>query len=474
MLPQFDKDLHKVVNESVSLLPDKPDNELYKSFLTVANDSSGFLKLLFSKSQQKNNSIAALAGSYVLIEAITMWKMASFKNFSLSDYHNLFWTLSFQEFLRVNGQNQISFDTFKQILVISSKNYQKVKLPSPGGQPDLKETIIDIIESFVESIDCRYKETSISGLAKKLLSYCEFVNDYLESCWNNDEFKLLIDPNEDLYAFITQNYPLPISYQNIVMEKLESPKKENNIDAKKISLETIQLMLTAASTTYFPDTKISFHFSDLLTLPYQTNRYQPKREDILSYKRDCAFLYMALTDCLDINGYQPQIRELVRKIGEFRNTPEKLKENQKAAEYVFSLVTEILICYLPLYMKTAKGMKIAEQFKQLMFKNNPDFTSPQSFLKEFLNLSNPHEAKSVIFTETVATSLLTKTDHQLNDKMLKEKVKSFSFTIYAFSQSISCSLQNLWLTVQDLKEEELGKVSDIEERIAELLNIQNG
>lgn len=131
MLPQFDKDLHKVVNESVSLLPDKPDNELYKSFLTVANDSSGFLKLLFSKSQQKNNSIAALAGSYVLIEAITMWKMASFKNFSLSDYHNLFWTLSFQEFLRVNGQNQISFDTFKQILVISSKNYQKVKLPSP-------------------------------------------------------------------------------------------------------------------------------------------------------------------------------------------------------------------------------------------------------------------------------------------------------------------------------------------------------
>lgn len=170
MLPQFDKDLHKVVNESVSLLPDKPDNELYKSFLTVANDSSGFLKLLFSKSQQKNNSIAALAGSYVLIEAITMWKMASFKNFSLSDYHNLFWTLSFQEFLRVNGQNQISFDTFKQILVISSKNYQKVKLPSPGGQPDLKETIIDIIESFVESIDCRYKETSISGLAKKLLS----------------------------------------------------------------------------------------------------------------------------------------------------------------------------------------------------------------------------------------------------------------------------------------------------------------
>ena len=54
MLPQFDKDLHKVVNESVSLLPDKPDNELYKSFLTVANDSSGFLKLLFSKSQQKN------------------------------------------------------------------------------------------------------------------------------------------------------------------------------------------------------------------------------------------------------------------------------------------------------------------------------------------------------------------------------------------------------------------------------------
>lgn len=58
--------------------------------------------------------------------------------------------------------------------------------------------------------------------------------------------------------------------------------------------------------------------------------------------------------------------------------------------------------------------------------------------------------------------------------MLKEKVKSFSFTIYAFSQSISCSLQNLWLTVQDLTEEELGKVSDIEERIAELLNIQNG
>ena len=204
------------------------------------------------------------------------------------------------------------------------------------------------------------------------------------------------------------------------------------------------------------------------------DQYEPKREDILSYKRDCAFLYMALTKGLDIDGYQPQIRGLARKIGEFRNTPEKLEENQKAAEYVFSLVTEILICYLPLYMKTAKGMKIAEQFKQLMFKNNPDFTSPQSFLKEFLNLSNPHEPKSVIFTETVATSLLTKTDHQLNDKMLKEKVESFSFTIYAFSQSISCSLQNLWLTVQDLKEEELGKVSDIEERIAELLNIQNG
>lgn len=320
-------------------------------------------------------------------------------------------------------------------------------------------------------IDCKYKGTSISGLAKKLLSYCEFVNDYLESCWNNDKFKLLIDPNEDLYAFITQNYPLPISYQNIVMEKLESPKKENHTDAKKISLETIQLMLTAASTTYFPDTKISCHFSNLLTLPYQTNRYEPKREDILSYKRDCAFLYMALTDCLDINGYQPQIRGLARKIGEFRNTPEKLEENQKAAENVFSLVTEILICYLPLYMKTAKGMKIAEQFKQLMFKNNPDFTSPQSFLKEFLNLSNPHEPKSVIFTETVATSLLTKTDHKLNDKMLKEKVENFSFTIYAFSQSISCSLQNLWLTAQDLTEKELGNTPEIEERLTKLLDL---
>ena len=74
----------------------------------------------------------------------------------------------------------------------------------------------------------------------------------------------------------------------------------------------------------------------------------------------------------------------------------------------------------------------------------------------------------------MATGLITGTDHQLSDTMLKEKVEGFSFTIYAFSQSISCSLQNLWLTVQDLKEEELGKVSDIEERIAELLNIQNG
>lgn len=251
-------------------------------------------------------------------------------------------------------------------------------------------------------------------------------------------------------------------------------KKKKNIESKKISLETVQLMLVAASTSYYPNTKISSHFSRLLDLPHQMDQYEPKREDILSYKRDCAFLYMALTKGLDIDGYQPQIGVLAKQIGEFRNTPEQLEENQKTAESIFAMVTELLICYFPLYMKTAKGLKIAEQFKQLMFKTNPDFTAPQSFIKEFLNFHNPNKPKSVLFSDTVATGLITGTDHQLSDTMLKEKVEGFSFTIYAFSQSISCSLQNLWLTVQDLKEEELGKVSDIEERIAELLNIQNG
>ena len=84
MLPQFDKDLHKVINEAISLLPVNSDREPYESFLNVANDSSGFMKLLFSKSAKKDNSIAALAGSYVLIETITAWKMASFKNLAMS------------------------------------------------------------------------------------------------------------------------------------------------------------------------------------------------------------------------------------------------------------------------------------------------------------------------------------------------------------------------------------------------------
>lgn len=474
MLPQFDKDLHKVINEAISLLPVNSDREPYESFLNVANDSSGFMKLLFSKSAKKDNSIAALAGSYVLIETITAWKMASFKNFSLSDFHNLFWALSFQEFLRLHGQNHESLETFVQIIALSSRNYQKVKLPTPGSQLDLNGTIVDIIQSFVESIGFKYKETSVTGFAKKLPIYWKFVDDYLESCWNKDEFKPLIEPDEEVYSTITKIYPVPISYQNVVMEKFESPKEEKNIESKKISLETVQLMLVAASTSYYPNTKISSHFSKLLDLPHQMDQYEPKREDILSYKRDCAFLYMALTKGLDIDGYQPQIGVLAKQIGEFRNTPEQLEENQKTAESIFAMVTELLICYFPLYMKTAKGLKIAEQFKQLMFKTNPDFTAPQSFIKEFLNFHNPNKPKSVLFSDTVATGLITGTDHQLSDTMLKEKVEGFSFTIYAFSQSISCSLQNLWLTVQDLKEEELGKVSDIEERIAELLNIQNG
>ena len=473
MLPQFDKDLLKVINTAVSLLPVKPDNEPYELFLSVANDTSGFVKLLFSKSKRKDNSIAALAGSYVLIETIAMWKMASFKNFNLSDFHTLFWSLGFQKFLRLYGHNQVSFDTFTKILVLSSRNYQKVKLPTPGYQLDLNRTIVHIIQSFVESIGCRYKETSVTGFAKKLSLYWEYVDDYLESSWNKNEFKQLTEPNEDTYTFITQNYPLPISYQNVVMEKLDRPKQEKNTESKKISLETVQLMLVAASTSYYPDTKISSHFSNLLTLPHQADRYEPKREDILSYKRDCAFLYMALTDGLDINGYQPQIRELAEQIGEFRNTPEQLEENQRTAESIFSMVTELLICYLPLYMKTAKGIKIAEQFKQLMFKTNPNFTSPQSFIKDFLNLSNPNRPKSIIFTNTVATGLLPETDHQLSDKMLKEKIESFSFTIYAFSQSISCSLQNLWLTTQNLKEKELGGTLEIEKSLTELLDVYN-
>ena len=471
MLPSFDKDLLKVINTAVSLLPVKPDNEPYESFLNVANDSSGFVKLLFSKSERKNNSIAALAGSYVLIETITMWKMASFKNFSLSDFHNLFWTLSFQEFLRLHGQNQVSFDVFSQILVLSSRNYQKVKLPTPGYQLDLNETFANLILSFVESIGCRYKETSVTELARKLPIYWKFVDDYLESCWNKNEFKYLNEPNEDLYTFITQNYPLPISYQNVVMEKLNRPQEEKNTEAKRISLETVQLLLVAASKSYYPDTKISRHFSNLLNLSHQTDLYEPKREDILSYKRDCAFLYLALTDGLNINGYQPQIRGLAEQIGKFRNTPEQLEENQRTAESVFSMVTELLICYLPLYMKTAQGMKIAEQFKQLMFKTNPDFTSPQSFIKDFLNLSNINKPKAEIFTNTVATGILPETNQQLSDKKLKEKIESFSITIYAFSQSISCSLQNLWLTTQDLDEKELENTSEIEKRLAELLDI---
>lgn len=465
MLPEFDKDLLKVVNGAVTLLPVKPDNELYQSFLEAA-DNSGFFQKLFRKSEKQDNRIAALSGACALIECISMWKMASFKNFSLEEFHNLFWTLSYQKYIGANGPNQDIMGTWVEVMALHHRYYKNARLPLPESQLNIQDVCLEIILSFIDSIGGKYKQRSINKFFPKLFSYWDSIDNYLETYWNENESKLLDEPNETIYEYIAKKFPLPIAYRTVAVEKPEKPNvEENKNKVDKVPIEKFQHALLKARKTNVLGSDFTFHFYYLLEYPHQTEIYKwPDSQDALGYKRDCVFLYFALVNMLDISGYKIQIDELAQHIGETRGTPDQLEENQKKAKEIFAIVKLILICYLPLYMKTLQGMLIAQQIKQFMLDNNPTSPYPQLFFEEFLSTPSFEVGRLTKLSDPLATDLLLGTEFQSDTK----SINHLSAAIHYLAQSVSCALQDFWTPFQNSTEEDLSQTIDIEEIITKL------
>lgn len=372
----------------------KSAGEPFATLLKTCHSRVGFFKSIFSLKQNNRNSILSRAAAFILIEHASIFYFSEDKDFEPASFHKWYWTLCADRYIEEWGRSEQAAQRFLQITYQIRDEFENMPVVLYPENDGYKRIAYFVAKRVITLTGSNYIQSEVQKLALKLEKiserFCSYLKNHHPDVGVVDTVNAFCNSKKEAAEFFAKTLPFAEPQQvNDSTNKLKNqgvktyergslPVEEEVAGDSRSS--KMQVVEDKKDNEPLSQSFIQFHlvmlakhkqniiFPTCLKYSLNLKKYSVELED-KKYPEDILFINYLLADFLTFGRYQKPVDDFSVRIfsDQSKLNPKNslsLADINVLIKSYFDGVIYLLLCCLPVFMQSKKGMDLAEEIKR--------------------------------------------------------------------------------------------------------------